>query len=290
MNTPAWLDRSAYPFTSHTFAHLDGRIHYIDEGQGPIILFVHGTPDWSFGFRHLIKDLRDQYRCITIDHLGFGLSDKPAHADYTVAAQARRLQEFIEHLGLKDLTLVVTDFGGGIGLQHALEHPENVKRIVLYNTWMWPLNDDPRFVKPAKIARSWLGRMLYLHLGFSVHVMMPSGYGDKKKLTKSVHMHFKKALPDAIARKATHAFAKELLDAGPFWAGQWERIGRLSKIPVLLCWGLKDRFFPLDLLERWNKALPHASVRAYTEAGHFVHEEAPVELATDIRAFLSATA
>jgi len=289
ITAPTWLDRSEYPFASRTFAHTDGRIHYIDEGQGETILFVHGTPDWSFGFRHLIKDLRTNYRCIAFDHLGFGLSEKPANADYTVAAQARRLQDFIDQLELKDLTLVVTDFGGGIGLQHALEHAENVKRIVLYNTWMWPLNDDIRFAKPAKLARSWIGRMIYLHLGFSVNVMMPSGYGDKTTLTKAIHAHFKNAIPDANTRKATHAFAKELLDAAPFWAAQWGRVDRLGKIPTLLCWGLKDRFFPLDLLERWNKALPHASVRAYTEAGHFVHEEAHKELAEDIRAFLATS-
>ena len=207
ITAPTWMDRSEYPFTGRNFAHPNGRIHYIDEGQGSIILFVHGTPDWSFGFRHLIKDLRSTHRCIAIDHLGFGLSDKPANADFTVAAHARRLQDFIDHLQLKDLTLVVTDFGGGIGLQHALEHLENVKRIVLYNTWMWSLNDDPRFAKPVKIARSWIGRMLYLHFGFSVNAMMLAGYGDKKKLTKSIHAHFKMALPNALACKTTYALA-----------------------------------------------------------------------------------
>ena len=123
---PSWLFRKEYPFTNHTFDHADGRMHYVDEGTGPVILFVHGTPDWSFGFRHLIKAFAPKYRCIAPDHLGFGLSDKPQGANYTVAAHARRLQDFIDHLGLKDMTLVITDFGGGIGLQHALEHPSNV--------------------------------------------------------------------------------------------------------------------------------------------------------------------
>ncbi|MBK6831653.1 MAG: alpha/beta hydrolase, partial [Flavobacteriales bacterium] len=100
---------------------------------------------------------------------------------------------------------MVTDFGGSIGLQYALEHPDKVKGIVLYNTWMWPLNNDPRFVKPARIARSWLGRQLYLRFGFSVNVMMPSAYADRRKLTKHVHAHFKHALPNATSRIATHA-------------------------------------------------------------------------------------
>lgn len=279
---PAWLDRKEFPFTGRTFQHADGCMHYVDEGTGPIVLFVHGTPDWSFGFRHLIKTLRSTHRCVTIDHLGFGLSDKPAGADYRVAAHARRLQDFIDHLGLKNITLVVTDFGGGIGLQHALEHAQNVKGIVLYNTWMWPLNDDKRFSGPARIAGSWLGRMMYLSFGFSVNVMMPSAYGDKKRLTKAVHAHFKKALPDRSSRIATHALAKELIAAGPFWKEQWSRVDRLRNIPTLICWGLKDRFFPADMLERWTQALPHAAIETFAQAGHFVHEEAPDELARAI--------
>lgn len=275
---PAWLDRNEYPFTGRTFVHPDGRIHYVDEGAGPVMLFVHGTPDWSFGFRHLIKAFRSTHRCIALDHLGFGLSDKPANADYTVEAHARRLQAFIDHLGLKDLTLVATDFGGGIGLPHALKHPQNVKGLVLYNTWMWDLMPDKRFSRPSAIMNSWFGRLLYLRFGFSVNVMMPSAYGDRSKLTKALHAHYKMVLPDAAARTATFACVQEIAGAGPFWNEQWRMIHRLRDIPTLLCWGMKDRFFPADLLERWKEALPNAQVKEFAGIGHFVHEEAATEL------------
>ncbi len=98
---------------------------------------VHGTPTWSFMYRHLIRDLSPRYRCIAPDHLGFGLSDRPAGWSYRPEDQARNLARLIETLGLKDLTLVVHDFGGPIGLAYALDHPENVRRLVLFNTWMW---------------------------------------------------------------------------------------------------------------------------------------------------------
>jgi haloalkane dehalogenase len=285
---PAWLDPAEYPFASNTFHHPDGRMHYVDEGKGPAILFVHGTPEWSFGFRHVIKAFRDSHRCIAIDHLGFGLSDKPAAADFTVSAHARRLQHFIDHLGLKGILLVVTDFGGGIGLQHALEHPTNVKGIVLYNTWMWDLMPDKRFSRPTAIMKSRLGSFLYRRLGFSVQVMMPSAYGDKRKLTKAIHAHFKHALPNAPARTATFACVQEIKNAGPFWNAQWSKVERLRSIPTLLCWGLKDRFFPPDLLERWRKALPHAAVKEFPEAGHFVHEEASDGLINAMRSFMES--
>lgn len=284
---PPWLDRREFPFAPHTFHHPHGRMHYVDEGSGPVILFVHGTPEWSFGFRHLVRALSATHRCIVPDHRGFGLSDKPANADLTVAAHARRLHDFIDHLGLKDLVLVVTNFGGGIGLQHALTRPDHVRGIVLYNTWMWPLDDDPRFARPARIARSWLGRLLYLRLGFSVNVLMPSAYADKKKLTRHVHAHYKRALPDARSRMATHVLACELLDAAPFWAGQWRQVERLRTIPTLIAWGMKDRFVPPDLLERWRQALPQARVVPIADAGHFVHEEDPAALIEAITSLLS---
>jgi pimeloyl-ACP methyl ester carboxylesterase len=284
---PTWIDRYAYPFAAHTFHHPEGRMHYVDEGTGPVILFVHGTPEWSFGFRHLITAFAPTHRCIAPDHLGFGLSDKPHGANYTVAAQAKRLQDLIAHLGLRDITLVVTDFGGGIGLPHALEHPANVKRLVLYNTWLWDLMPDKRFSGPTAIMKSWLGRFLYLRFGFSVNVMMPNGYGDKKKLDKATHSHYRRVLPDAAARAATFACVQEIKNAGPFWQAQWARVDRLRSIPTLLCWGLKDRFFPPDLLERWKTALPHATVVPFPEAGHFVHEEAAEELTGAMRRFLN---
>lgn len=285
---PTWLDRASFPFTARTYHHTHGRMHYLDEGTGPVLLFVHGTPGWSFGFRHLVMAFRSTHRCIAMDHLGFGLSDKPRGADYTVAAHARRLQGLIGHLALQDLTLVVTDFGGGIGLQHALDHPGNVKGIVLYNTWLWDLMPDRRFRGPAAIMDSGLGRLLYLRAGFSVNVMMPNGYGDKRRLSKAVHAHYQRALPDARARAATFACVQELRNAGAFWQAQWSHVDRLRAIPVLLCWGMKDRFFPPDLLERWKAALPHATVRPFAEAGHFVHEEAAAELIAAMRGFLSA--
>ncbi|HNR56208.1 MAG TPA: alpha/beta fold hydrolase [Flavobacteriales bacterium] len=287
ISTPSWLDAREFPFAAHTFLHPDGRIHYVDEGTGPVILFVHGTPEWSFGFRHLIKALWSTHRCIAMDHLGFGLSDKPHGANFTVAAQARRLQDLIAHLGLQDITLVVTDFGGGIGLPHALEHPANVKRLVLYNTWMWDLMPDKRFSGPTAIMKSRLGRFLYLRLGFSVNVMMPNAYGDKKKLDKTTHAHYRRALPNAAARAATFACVQEIKNAGPFWQAHWAQVDRLRSIPTLLCWGLKDRFFPPDLLERWKTALPQASVSTFPEAGHFVHEEAAEGLIEAMRDLLA---
>src|SRR5690349_10562936 len=134
---PVWLDRQAYPFTPRRLKLAAGTVSYLDEGRGDPLLFVHGTPTWSFEYRHLIRALAPRHRCIAPDHLGFGLSERPADLPYTPEAHARVLAEFVDKLGLGRFTLVVHDFGGPIGLPLALDHPERVRGLVLLNTWMW---------------------------------------------------------------------------------------------------------------------------------------------------------
>src|SRR5690606_27916773 len=130
---PDWLDRTAYPFRSRVMDLAEGRIHYVDEGQGTPLLMVHGTPTWSFLYRKLIAALAPDYRCVALDHLGFGLSDKPRDGHYRPEDHARRLREFVERLDLRDIVLVVHDFGGPIGLSYAIDRPDNVRALVLGN-------------------------------------------------------------------------------------------------------------------------------------------------------------
>lgn len=283
---PDWLNKTLYPFDSH-WMELDGhQLHYLDEGQGKTIVFVHGTPEWSFGFRDLIKALRSHFRCVAIDLLGFGLSDKPAAADYSCQGHAGRLEKFIQHLNLKNFSLVANDFGGGIGLSYVLRHPANIDSIILFNTWMWSVKEDPHYAGPAKVINSWLGKWLYLYLNFPVNTIMPSAYGDKKKLTKEVHRHYKKALPSADERTAAYAFAKELMNASPWWQSLWGQIHTIRQKPVLIFWGLKDKFIQPYELEKWKGAFPQAKVITFPDAGHFVQEEKPEEMVQAMRDFI----
>ncbi len=248
-------------------------MHYIDEGEGIPLLLSHGTPEWSFGWRDIIKGLRGHFRCIAPDLLGFGLSDKPADADYSVAAHARRMGLFIEKLGLRDLHVMGNDFGLSIAFEYVLQNPANVQKISLFNGWMWPLNDDPHYAKPARWMRSWLGRMLYLRFNFPVNVIMPAAFGNKKNLSPEIHRHYKQALPSPAARRAAYVFSSELLQAGPFWANQWQQVSKLAEKPCLIFWGMKDTFVPPYELEKWEKALPQAKIIRFEHAGHFVQEE-----------------
>src|SRR5262245_9969418 len=129
--TPSW--RALYPFASHELA-LDGyRYHYVDEGQGEPLLFVHGNPTWSFYWRNLIERYRGQFRAIAPDHMGCGLSEKPARYEYRLARHINNLKQLIERLDLKGITLVAHDWGGAIGLGAASQMPERFARLVLMN-------------------------------------------------------------------------------------------------------------------------------------------------------------
>jgi haloalkane dehalogenase len=285
--TPAWLDRAAYPFASR-WVEIDGaRMHYLDEGQGPVVLMVHGTPTWSFLYRHLVTALRDRFRCVVPDHLGFGLSDKPAGDAYRPQDQARRLRAFVEALGLSGLSLVVHDFGGPIGLAYALERPGDVRRLVLFNTWMWSLAGDRRHERAGRLLGGRLGRLLYERFGFSLHVVFRHAVADKARYTRAVHAQYAGPMRDPAARHATWIYARELMGSSDWFGTLWERRERLAEIPALLVWGLKDPAFARGL-PRWRSLFRRPQVVAWDDVGHAPPEERGPESATAVGRFLDS--
>ncbi|MDE0538941.1 MAG: alpha/beta fold hydrolase, partial [Rhodospirillales bacterium] len=111
---PDWVSDELYPFESRFFAAPpDHRMHYIDEGAGEPIVFVHGNPAWSFEFRHVVRELRSDFRCVALDHVGFGLSSRSARReDHHPESHARRFAALLDHLDLRDITLFMNDWGG----------------------------------------------------------------------------------------------------------------------------------------------------------------------------------
>jgi pimeloyl-ACP methyl ester carboxylesterase len=277
VGSPAWLDRNEYPFAPRWFETANGRMHYIEAGpaDAPPLVFVHGTPTWSFEWRNLIKGLSDRYRCLAPDHLGFGLSDKPTAWTFRPEDHAANLAAWIGHLGLKNITLVVHDFGGPIGLSYALARPENVRALVLMNTWMWSLADDSHFTAAERLFGGAFGRFLYERLAFSPRVILPNVYGNKKRLTRAVHAQYLNALPDANARKGTYGMLKGLIGSSAWYASLWEQRARLQDKPALIVWGGADTAFRQKELNRWRETLPQAHVEVLPDVGHWPQEEAP---------------
>jgi haloalkane dehalogenase len=246
-DSSGWVDRQAYPFRSRWLALPDGRQHYVDEGgdgtgRDEAVVLVHGTPTWSFEYRHLIAGLRPGHRVIALDHLGFGLSERPANASYTPEAHAARFRAFVDALGLSRFTLVVHDFGGPIALPVALDDPGRVSRLVVLNSWMWSFAGDPDMREMAKRARmvsGRLGRFLYRRLNASLRLVTPSAYGDRRKLTRAIHRQYLAAFPDADSReRVLWTLARALLESSAFYDGLWRRRAQLAALPALIVWGM----------------------------------------------------
>lgn len=148
---PFDVDAALYPFEHHCIKTSGGVIHYIDETATPeprgAVLLVHGNPSWSFLYRDVVLGLRGQgLRVIAPDLLGFGMSSKPDPAvfPYSPRSQAANLAEFIAALDLRDVTLVIHDWGGPIGLHAAGAEPERIDSLVVLNTWGWKLREEDR--------------------------------------------------------------------------------------------------------------------------------------------------
>jgi haloalkane dehalogenase len=287
---PAWLDRQAYPFAAHSLHLPTGRMHYIDEGRGPLLLLVHGTPTWSFEWRHLVPGLAAGHRVIAPDLLGFGLSERPAGFGYRPEDHAASLAAFVDQLGLTDFTLVVHDYGGPIALPLALDGSRRVRRLVVLNSWMWSFEDDPDMRRKGRLAGGRLGRFLYRRLNFSLKVLAPSAYGDRRKLTPAIHRQYLAPFPDPDSRgQVLWPLAQAILGSSAHYRSLWERRERLHGLPALVVWGLRDSAFRPSQLARWGQVLPQAEVVELPAAGHWPHEEAPADVLAAMRAFLGRT-
>jgi pimeloyl-ACP methyl ester carboxylesterase len=278
---PVWVDRSLFPFDPFSVDLPEGRVSYVDEGSGPPVVLVHGTPGWGFEYRDVVPLLAPRRRVLVPDLLGFGLSDRIPGGDYTVAGHARRLGDFLERLDLHDAHMVVHDFGGPIGFGTALDHPERVSSITAVNTWAWPLNGDPTFER-TKHFTGRIGRFLYHRLNFSARTLVPQAFSEKSRLSPEVHRHYIEA-QDRDAREAAFTFAGELLGAGDHLSGVQAGWDTLAPRIRTMVWGMADKLLrPDHFLPRWRELCPDIAVVEVPDVGHYVQEEAPERVATAV--------
>ena len=280
---PAWVDRQLYPFVPKRFATREGVLRYVDEGRGSPIVLVHGTPSWSFEWRAVIAALRSSHRVIAPDHLGFGLSDKPRQGAYRPADHARRLLALFDALDLRDVTLVVHDFGGPIGLPIALERSERVRSVVVLNSWLWPLGGDPRVARISRFVGSALGRFLYTQLNASPRWLLPASFARRERLPAAVHRQYLAPFARRDERVAPWMLGRELVGSDDYYARLWSAREPLANKPLTLVWGQKDPAFGAKELERWQQAFPHAAVQLLKDVGHFPQEEAAQAVIAAIR-------
>jgi haloalkane dehalogenase len=280
---PKWLDRTEYPFESKYYQLPVGKMHYIDEGEGETMVMIHGNPGWSFEFRHIIKEMSKTHRCIVPDHIGFGLSDKPFEWDYLPENHAKNLELFINSLNLKNITLVVNDWGGPIGLSYALKHPEKIKKIVIMNTWMWSVENDPYYRKFSGMMGGGFGRFMIKNFNIFGKMVVKKAVGDKKKLSKHIHKHYYKHLQTKKDRKGCYVFPKQIIGSSKWLDSLWQQRDKINKISTTIIWGIKDIAFREQELNYWIDNWNNPKVIKLAETGHFPQEEAPNRVIEELR-------
>ena len=281
---PAWVDDDLFPFESH-FIEIDGHtVHYIDEGSGPTLLMLHGNPTWSFLFRDVINLLRKDFRCIALDYPGFGLSTPRPGYRYLPEEHAEVVTAFVDALGLKDVTLVGQDWGGMIGLAVAQRRPGVFNRLVLANTWAWPVNGDLHFEALGRIMGGLPMRFLVRQFNLLVNTFIPTGH-RRRKLTDAELDHYRRALDTAERRQASAVLPGRVLASRKFFAEVEAGLPDVAHLPTLIIWGDADIAFRARERERLEATFPDHTTVIVEGAGTYVESDAPDEFAAAISSF-----
>jgi haloalkane dehalogenase len=290
---PVW--RPLYPFQSRWLRRHGLRYHYIDEGHGEPVVMVHGNPTWSFYYRSLIKALAPERRCIAPDHIGCGLSDKPAASryDYRLLSRINDLEALLDDLEIKQgITLVVHDWGGMIGMGYAVRHPHRIARIVVTNT--------AAFLPPAGLGLPWqlwiikhfrgLARLGVQGLNLFARgaVLMAA----QQRLDPMARAGLLAPYDSPANRIATLKFVEDI-PTDPkdpsYGVAKYvdARLHLLQNKPMLMCWGRHDFVFTMPYLSEWQRRFPRATVRVFDHAGHYLLEDAASDVIPAIESFLA---
>ena len=284
--------RSEYPFTPRFHAVEGALQHYVDEGPqgGRTLLFLHGNPTWSFAFRHLIRDLSRDHRCVAPDHVGCGLSDKPADYPYRLARHVENVEALVVGLDLDRITLVLHDWGGAIGMGFARRHPERIERIVAMNTAAFPSERIPFRIAVCRVPV--FGR-LAVH-GLNAFARAATWMAVEKPLSPLAKRGYLLPYDTWDHRVATLAFVEDIPMSPdhPSWdelVAIERALPRFADRPTGLFWGLRDWCFTPEFRDGWLERLPEARRHDYPQAGHYLFEDAREELTRDVRGFLEDT-
>jgi haloalkane dehalogenase len=288
-------DPSLAPPAGRLFTLPDGlRMNYRDEGSGDPVVMLHGNPTWSYYYRHLADALRDRHRVIVPDHIGCGLSDKPdaTRYDFSLRRRVEDLTALLVGLGVREnVTLVLHDWGGMIGMAWAARHPGRVKRLVVLNTAAFHLPKSKRF--PWAL---WLGRSTrlgaWLILRHNAFCRAAARVGVKRgPLPPDVRAAYLAPYGTPAHRLAVLRFVQTIPlrpgDPGYEIVSETEsRLELFRETPTLIAWGMKDFVFDRHFLAEWERRFPHAEIHRFADAGHYILEDARDEVIGLVRRFL----
>jgi haloalkane dehalogenase len=284
-----FADLEGFDFEPH-YVEMDGlRMHHLDEGSGHPILLLHGEPTWSYLYRRMVPILREHGRVVAPDYFGFGRSDKPTDRSfYTYDRHSWSIAELVRRLDLRDVTLVVQDWGGPIGLRVAMEDAARFARLVIMNTALFVPSHRP----PGE------GFMNWRHFAERVGLDMPIGFvvqsGCITKLPEPILAGYEAPFPEREAKTGAAVFplivplrygdpgVREML---------WTRDGLSNwHKPALVLFGDSDPIFSPGTARRMAQLIPGAGEPEIVDyASHFIQEDKGEEVAERIARFVRET-
>ncbi|MGV7221833.1 MAG: alpha/beta fold hydrolase [Nitrospinales bacterium] len=263
--------------------------HYLDEGKGETLLMLHGNPSWSFYYRNLVKGLKDKYRCVVPDHIGCGLSDKPQNYNYTLAQHIDNLEFFIDKLELKDITLVMHDWGGAIGMGYAVRHVKNIKRLVIFNTAAFLSGKIPFSINLCRLP--FFGTVAIRHFNAFAGMAVIRACKNRDRMTNKVKRGYLAPYNNYANRIANLRFVQDIpmspdIPSYPIVKYIEDHLDLLRDHPKLIIWGMKDFCFDDYYLARWKNIYPEADIHEMEDAGHYVVEDAYERIIPLMRNFI----
>ena len=288
---PDW--RALYPFSDHWLELGEQRrLHYVDEGSGTPVVMLHGNPTWSFYYRNLICGLRKSFRTVVPDHLGCGLSDKPQDYAYRLENHIRNLEcLLLDTLHLDQITLVLHDWGGAIGMGFATRHPEKVSRIVVLNTAAFLLLDCPWRIRICRLPG--FGTLALRGFNAFSRAALRMAVCRPEPLAPAVLAGLLAPYDSWHNRVAVQRFVQDipLAPSHPTWqtlADIDARLPLLADKPMLICWGGRDFCFHDGFLAEWQRRFPRATAHRFAAAGHYILEDEGDAVLALIQSFLAA--
>lgn len=286
---------SLSPFKKNYLDRNGQKYHYVNQGQGEPVVMVHGNPSWSFYYRNLVSSLSASHQCIVPDHIGCGLSDKPGDKDYDYTLKQRidDLEALLEHLDVNaNITLVVHDWGGMIGMGYAARYPERIKKLVILNTGAFHLPEAKPFPWALWICRNTLLGTALVR-GMNAFSSIASYVGVKRQpMTKEIREAYVAPFNSWKNRISTLRFVQDI----PLKPGDrnYDLVSQITKsldnfktLPSMICWGSKDFVFDKHFLAQWKQELPNAKVHEFTDCGHYILEDASSEVVPLVTSFIN---
>ena len=280
--------RRTYPFQPHSVS-IDGHtLSYLDEGEGPVVVMLHGNPTWSFYYRNLVKLLKTGYRVIVPDHLGCGLSDKPQNYPYLLENHIANLEYLLTELKIEKLSLVLHDWGGAIGMGYAARHRGRIHSLVVLNTAAFRSRQIPLRIRICRTPV--LGALLVRGLnGFARPALTMA---VSRPMEPEVARGYIAPYDSWKNRVAVHAFVRDIPLSAKDSSWQTlkeveEGLAHFKKTPMLICWGGRDFCFNDHFYQIWRQRFPQARAHYFPDAGHYVLEDAFEEIGPLVEEFLA---